>query len=107
MAINVPFSPGTHLIGPCGHARCDDSGCSGEAQVICSSSAGSRIGADPNLKSNSPPYCLGMLAGSMKVERVRKVSLGARMKILEVVIGSNHRFIQPQTVGKKEGAPIT
>lgn len=29
-----------------------------------------------------------------------------RMKILEVVIGSNHFFIQPQTVGKKAGAPM-
>lgn len=28
------------------------------------------------------------------------------MKILEVVMGSNHRFIQPQTVGKKTGAPM-
>ena len=27
------------------------------------------------------------------------------MKILETVIGSNQRFIQDQTVGKKEGAP--
>jgi len=29
------------------------------------------------------------------------------MKILEVVIGSNHFFIHPQTVGKKPGAPMT
>lgn len=29
-----------------------------------------------------------------------------RMKILEVVFGSNQRLIQLQTVGKKEGAPI-
>jgi len=29
-----------------------------------------------------------------------------RMKILEVVIGSNHFLIQPQTVGKNAGAPI-
>ena len=28
------------------------------------------------------------------------------MKIFEVVIGSNQRFIQPQTVGKNDGAPI-
>ena len=28
------------------------------------------------------------------------------MKIFEVVIGSNQRLIQPQTVGKKEGAPM-
>jgi len=29
-----------------------------------------------------------------------------RMKILEVVIGSNHFLIQPHTVGKNAGAPI-
>ena len=28
------------------------------------------------------------------------------MKILEVVIGSNQRFIQLHTVGKNEGAPM-
>ena len=28
------------------------------------------------------------------------------MKILDVVMGSNHFLIQPQTVGKKDGAPI-
>ena len=28
------------------------------------------------------------------------------MKILEVVIGSNHFLIQPQTVGKNAGAPM-
>jgi hypothetical protein len=28
------------------------------------------------------------------------------MKILDTVIGSNQRFIQPQTVGKKVGAPM-
>ena len=28
------------------------------------------------------------------------------MNILEVVIGSNHFLIQPQTVGKNEGAPM-
>jgi hypothetical protein len=27
------------------------------------------------------------------------------MKILETVIGSNHRLTQPQTVGKNPGAP--
>ena len=28
------------------------------------------------------------------------------MKILDVVIGSNHFLIHPQTVGKKAGAPM-
>ena len=47
-----------------------------------------------------------MLAGSMKDSRVGRRSWCERMKILEVVIGSNQRLIQPQTVGKKTGAPI-
>jgi len=29
-----------------------------------------------------------------------------RMNILETVMGSNQRLIQPQTVGKKTGAPM-
>ena len=42
----------------------------------------------------------------MKDSRVFFMSEWERMKIFEVVIGSNHFFIQPQTVGKKAGAPI-
>jgi len=42
----------------------------------------------------------------MNAVRVGSTSEGERMKILEVVTGSNQRLIQPQTVGKKEGAPI-
>ena len=42
----------------------------------------------------------------MNDERVGLTSDGERMKILEVVTGSNQRFIQPQTVGKKAGAPM-
>jgi hypothetical protein len=42
----------------------------------------------------------------MKVSRVGIRSCWERMKILEVVMGSNQRLIQPQTVGKKTGAPI-
>ena len=42
----------------------------------------------------------------MNASSVGSRSWCERMKILEVVIGSNHRFIQPQTVGKKAGAPI-
>ena len=43
---------------------------------------------------------------SMKVVRVGSTSLAERMNIFEVVIGSNHFLIQPQTVGKNEGAPM-
>lgn len=42
----------------------------------------------------------------MNDSRVGSRSWWERMKIFEVVIGSNQRFIQPQTVGKKAGAPI-
>jgi len=43
---------------------------------------------------------------SMKDDSVGRTWCCERMKIFEVVIGSNHFFIQPQTVGKKEGAPM-
>lgn len=43
---------------------------------------------------------------SIKAVRVGRTSFSGMMKIFEVVIGSNHFLIQPQTVGKNEGAPI-
>jgi hypothetical protein len=42
----------------------------------------------------------------MKELRVGATSEAERMKIFETVTGSNQRLIQPQTVGKKLGAPI-
>jgi hypothetical protein len=42
----------------------------------------------------------------MKELRVGRTSEEERMKILDVVTGSNQRLIQPQTVGKKAGAPM-
>lgn len=42
----------------------------------------------------------------MNEVRVGFTSEEERMKILDVVTGSNHRLIQLQTVGKKAGAPI-
>ena len=60
----------------------------------------------PHSKSRPPPYFWGILAMSMKAERVGRTSAAERMNILEVVMGSNHFLIQPQTVGKKDGAPI-
>jgi hypothetical protein len=42
----------------------------------------------------------------MKEVRVGWTSAADRMKIFDVVTGSNQRLIQPQTVGKKPGAPI-
>lgn len=47
-----------------------------------------------------------MLSMSMKDESVGRTSLSERMNILDVVIGSNHFLIHPQTVGKNEGAPM-
>jgi hypothetical protein len=47
-----------------------------------------------------------MLDGSMNEVRVGCTSDADRIKILEVVPGSNQRLIQPQTVGKNAGAPI-
>lgn len=66
----------------------------------------SRFGISPHDQSSFPPYDLGMLDGSMKEVRVGSTSAAERMKIFEVVPGSNQRLIQPQTVGKNEGAPI-
>ena len=66
----------------------------------------SRTGVMPLSKSSPPPYFLGMFAMSMKAVRVGSTSLAERMNIFEVVIGSNHFFIQPQTVGKNAGAPM-
>jgi len=60
----------------------------------------------PNSQSRLPPYFFGIFAGSIKVESVRYVFSSVRMKIFDVVIGSNHLLIQPQTVGKNEGAPM-
>ena len=42
----------------------------------------------------------------MKAESVGRTSWDERIKILDVVIGSNHFLIHPQTVGKKAGAPM-
>jgi len=42
----------------------------------------------------------------MNEERVGRTSEAERMKIFEVVPGSNQRLIQLQTVGKKAGAPM-
>ena len=67
---------------------------------------GSSTGSFPHSKSSLPPYFLGMLSISMKLVSVGRTSWLDRMKILEVVMGSNHFLIQPQTVGKKDGAPM-
>ena len=70
------------------------------------STAGSRTGVMPHSKSRPPPNFLGIFSMSMKAVRVGRTSWAERMNILEVVIGSNHFLTQPQTVGKKDGAPM-
>ena len=74
--------------------------------VKCCLIFGSKFGSFPNSKSSLPPYFLGISSISIKEERVDRTSCWGRMNILEVVIGSNHFFTQPQTTGKNEGAPM-
>ncbi len=66
----------------------------------------SKSGAIPTSQSRLPPYFLGKSSGSMHSDNRALTSWWPRIKILFTVTGSNHRLIQPQTVGKKEGAPI-
>lgn len=47
-----------------------------------------------------------MFSRSMNCLSVGRTSDEERMKILETVLGSNQRLIQPQTVEKKTGAPM-
>ena len=77
-----------------------------EERLRTARTAGSRTGVKPHSKSKSPPNFLGMFSMSMKAVSVGRTSLAERMNIFEVVIGSNHFLIQPQTVGKNEGAPM-
>lgn len=76
------------------------------SMVMCLLIFGSRFGNFPNSKSSFPPYFFGMSSISTKVDKVGKTSCWARINILEVVMGSNHFLIQPQTTGKNEGAPM-
>ena len=66
----------------------------------------SKTGNFPHSKSSPPPYFFGMSAMSIKDDNVGRTWWWERMNIFEVVMGSNHFLIQPQTVGKKDGAPI-
>ena len=74
--------------------------------LMCFLIFGSKFGKSPNSKSRVPPYFRGISSTSTKLERVGNTSCWARMNILEVVMGSNHFLIQPQTMGKNEGAPM-
>ena len=99
-AIISPFSSSIHRTGAVKNISSD--ACKSKAALTC----GSMSGNLPHSKSNCPPYFFGMFSISMKDESVGRTSLSERIKILDVVIGSNHFLIHPQTVGKKEGAPI-
>ena len=99
-----PLSPASiHLIGD---ANNKFSASPVGSILRCCLIFGSRFGDFPNSKSSLPPYFLGISSISMKEERVDRTSCWGRMNILEVVMGSNHFFTQPQTTGKNEGAPI-
>src|ERR1700722_887212 len=63
-------------------------------------------GSIPKSQSKFPPYLLGKSSGCIKDESVDLTSCFPSINIFETVTGSNHRLIQPQTVGKKAGAPI-
>lgn len=100
-----PLSPSwTHRMGD---ARKKASAPFVGSMLRCCLIFGSRFGNFPNSKSSFPPYFFGMSSMSMKVERVGTTSCWARINILEVVIGSNHFLIHPQTTGKNDGAPMT
>ena len=63
-------------------------------------------GSIPKSQSKFPPYFWGKSSGCIKDESVDLTSCFPSINILETVTGSNHRLIQPQTVGKNVGAPI-
>lgn len=77
-----------------------------DSMLKCCLMSGSNFGNFPYSKSSCPPYFFGISSILMKEERVGSTSCWARMNILEVVMGSNHFLIQPQTTGKNEGAPM-
>lgn len=104
IAIKSPPGPSIHLTGSV-RKGFNASG-PGAERLSTSSTALSRTGVTPHSKSRPPPNFLGMFSMSIKAERVGRTSFSGMMKIFEVVIGSNHFLIQPQTVGKNEGAPI-
>lgn len=100
IASSLPLLARDHLIGPIGN----DS--RGFSQDITFWISGSREGNDPHSHFKDPPYWLGMFSGSIYFSKVAFASWAERIKILETVIGSNHRLIQDQTVGKNDGAPM-
>lgn len=103
-AIKSPSGPSIHLTGSVRNGF-NASGPVSE-RVSTSSTALSRTGVTPHSKSRPPPNFLGMFSMSINALRVGRTSFSGMIKIFEVVIGSNHFLIQPQTVGKNEGAPI-
>lgn len=99
---SLPLSASTHRMGD---AMKKVSASPADSMLKCCLISGSKFGIFPYSKSRFPPYLFGISSTLMKVERVGKTSCWARMNILEVVMGSNHFLIQPQTTGKNEGAP--
>lgn len=88
----------THLIGPCTHSA-------SMSPINCLVSS-SNSGCMPNSHSWLPPNRFGRSSTSMNFVKVDATSAVDRMKILDVVAGSNHFVMNPQMVGKKAGAPM-
>jgi hypothetical protein len=101
-----PSGSSRHLFGPRGMLVGAVPSEPGTFQSRAFCIAGSRLGRSPHAKLRVPPYFFGMFSTSIYLESVGRVSASERMKILETVMGSNHRLIQLQTVGKNPGAPI-
>ena len=88
----------THLIGPCTHSvSMSPNNC-----LVSSSNSG----CIPNSHSWLPPNRFGRSSSSMYFVKVDVTSEADRIKILDVVAGSNHFVMNPQMVGKKAGAPM-
>jgi hypothetical protein len=88
----------THLIGPCTQSvSMSPNNC-----LVSSSNSGCM----PNSHSWLPPNRFGRSSSSMYFVKVDVTSEADRIKILDVVAGSNHFVMNPQMVGKKAGAPM-
>lgn len=61
----------------------------------------------PKFQSRFPPNRFGMSSISIYLNRVGRTSAAGSIEIFDVVAASNHFVMKPQTMGKKDGAPMT
>ena len=97
----LPFPCSIHFSGPSG------SEAFGGNHFNTLLTSGSSLGCMPCWYSNSPPNLLAIFSISTYFCSVGKTSEGCRMCSFLTVLASTHLLIQPKTVGKKEGAPMT